>query len=236
MKIISHRGAAGLELENTIASIRAGRKSGADAIEVDVRLTKDGVFVLSHDATLRRVSAARLTVQQSTAAELRTVNLHNGEPVALLTEALQAAGDMPLFIEPKASGWAKPLAKLLQTGTYHCDITVIGIDHEELHRFHKLMPDIPTYLVQRFNPIDVMQALQDAKRHKFTGICLNFWLLNPLTYWRAKRNGLDVGVYTVDWAWMARFLWKLFPDITITTNHPRHIVALRSTLQNRVSG
>lgn len=233
MKIISHRGAAGLELENTLASISAGRTSGVDGIEIDVRLSKDGVFVLSHDASLRRVGNTNLVISQTPAATLQAVTLKNGEQLATLAQALTAAQDMPLFIEAKGSGWAEPLARQLQTAAYHCDITVIAIDHAELHRFHALLPDIPTYLVQRFNPIDVMQALEDASRYRFTGICLNFWLLNPLTYWRAKRMGLDIGVYTVDWRWIARFLWKLFPDITITTNHPRQLLAVRRSLQSR---
>lgn len=233
MKIISHRGAAGLELENTLASIKAGRTSGVDAIEIDVRLTRDGEFVLSHDASLRRVSKSNLVISQTTYKELRSAKLKNGESIVLLREALLAVGDTPLFIEAKASGWAKALTKELKSSPYHCDITVIARNHESLHQFHTRMPHIPTYLVQRFNPMDVMQALDDARRYRFTGICLNFWLLNPLTYWRAKRNGLAVSVYTVDWQWMARFLWKLFPDITITTNHPRQLLSVRTALLNK---
>ena len=88
------------------------------------------------------------------------------------------------------------------------------------------MPNLPTYLVQRFNPIDVFQALEDARRYHFTGICLNFWLLNPYTYWRAKKYGLEVGAYTVNWRWMARFVWKLFPETIITTNRPDKLRSL----------
>lgn len=56
MKIIGHRGAAGLALENTLESLRAGINAGAHSIEFDVRLTKDGEVVLCHDSDLKKIS------------------------------------------------------------------------------------------------------------------------------------------------------------------------------------
>ena len=226
MKIIGHRGAAGLALQNSLAAIAAGRESGADAIEIDVRLTADNHFVLCHNANTRAVAGKTLSIRDNTREALVALTLKNGEPLAPLEDALLAVGDTPLFVEAKGAGWASQLAKTLKTAEYHCDVTVIALDHLELHRFSELMPNLPTYLVQRFNPIDVFQALEDARRYRFTGICLNFWLLNPYTYWRAKKYGLEVGAYTVNWRWMARFVWKLFPETIITTNRPDKLRSL----------
>ena len=55
---IAHRGAASLAPENTLAAARLAWELGADAWEFDVRITKDGVPILMHDATLRRTTDA----------------------------------------------------------------------------------------------------------------------------------------------------------------------------------
>jgi hypothetical protein len=56
---------------------------------------------------------------------------------------------------------------------------------------------------------------------------MNFWILNPLTYWLARRRNLEIIVYTVNSAWIAGFLSVLFPRISITTDHPNQMQFLR---------
>ena len=56
MKIIGHRGAAGLELENTLPSIRMAIELGVDGVEFDVRITADRQLVLCHDDNTSRMS------------------------------------------------------------------------------------------------------------------------------------------------------------------------------------
>ena len=227
MKIIGHRGAAGLALENTQASILAARAAGVDAIEIDVRLTSDQKLVVCHDASLRRMSDNKASISDETLADLRAITLHNGEQLLTLQQALSASADTPLLIEAKGSGWATALARVVKTLEPE-KVAVIARDQNELHAFHELAPKFSTYLVQRFNPIDVLQALEDARRHGFTGVDLNFWLLNPVTYLLARRYGLEIIVYTVNFVWIARFLARFFPDISITTNHPHRMQFLRS--------
>lgn len=53
--VIGHRGAPYAHRENTLASLRSALEAGADAVEIDVRLTRDGTPVLLHDATLDRL-------------------------------------------------------------------------------------------------------------------------------------------------------------------------------------
>ncbi|MHB2169546.1 glycerophosphodiester phosphodiesterase [Alsobacter sp. R-9] len=55
--VIAHRGASALAPENSTESFRAALTAGADAIETDVRLTRDGVVVCFHDSTLARLAA-----------------------------------------------------------------------------------------------------------------------------------------------------------------------------------
>lgn len=222
MKIISHRGAAGLALENTLASVRAGIESGADAIEIDVRLTADGSFVLCHDSSLRRVGGSSRRICDQTLHEILSQQLKNGEPPATLEEVLKLSRNTTLLVEAKGDKWASALATIIRTHVSQ-HIIVIALNVTELAKFSQLSPNTETYLVERFNPVDFMQALRDARTYGFTGIDMNFWLLNPLTYWLANRYKLTVVVYTVNWLWIARFLRRLFPDVIITTDRP-HIV------------
>ena len=53
---VSHRGAAGIAPENTLSAVKAGVSAGAPFIEIDIRLTSDGVPVLMHDGTLDRTT------------------------------------------------------------------------------------------------------------------------------------------------------------------------------------
>lgn len=223
MKIIGHRGAAGLALENTIASIKAARKAGVDAIEFDIRLTADHQFVLCHDQTLSRISEHEHVVKEAALEHIKEVMLHNGERLPTLADALEAAGNTPVVIEAKGSGWASHLASFLDSYP-PLDATVISFNHRELGKFAKLSPGIPVYAIERTKPFD---AIQFAKQNGFTGVDMNFWLLNPLTYWMARRKKLDIIVYTVNFRWIAWFLSVLFPEIAITTNHPHLMQHLR---------
>jgi glycerophosphoryl diester phosphodiesterase len=68
--IIAHRGASAFAPENTAAAFRLAVEAGADGVEFDVRLAKDGVPVVIHDATLERTAGTRSTVADATSDEL----------------------------------------------------------------------------------------------------------------------------------------------------------------------
>ena len=73
--IIGHRGASALAPENTLAAFARALDDGADGIELDVRLAKDGVPVVIHDATLRRTGLTSGEVAQMTSEQLANVNV-----------------------------------------------------------------------------------------------------------------------------------------------------------------
>ena len=70
----AHRGGAALRPENTIASFDYGLSLGADGLELDVHLSRDGVVVVHHDATLERTTSGRARVSDLTADELARVD------------------------------------------------------------------------------------------------------------------------------------------------------------------
>ncbi|MEU9981278.1 glycerophosphodiester phosphodiesterase [Streptomyces sp. NPDC050856] len=100
---VAHRGDPYRVRENTLASIRSAIRRGADAVEIDVRLTRDGVPVLLHDDSLRRLWRVDRPLAGLTLAEVRELTGPQGVPT--LREALLAAGDHRLMIDlPGATG------------------------------------------------------------------------------------------------------------------------------------
>ena len=73
--IIAHRGASALAPENTLAAFQKAIDDGADGIELDVRIVKDGVPVVFHDSTLARMVGRENTVSSFTAEELQTFDV-----------------------------------------------------------------------------------------------------------------------------------------------------------------
>ena len=230
MKIIGHRGAAGLALENTLESIKAAIEAGVDAIEFDVRITKDGKLVLSHDRHLGRVSKKSARITESSLAILRKVKLNNGKAIVTLSEAIKNTKEIPLIIEPKESDWATPLANFLRAQEDISNCKVISFNHDELHAFHTLLPKVPVFALEHTKPFEVIRV---AKTLGFTGIDINFWLLNPLTYYLARYHKLEIIVYTVNRPWIAKFLNFLYPGISITTDVPDQLQFLRKVKRRR---
>jgi glycerophosphoryl diester phosphodiesterase len=68
--IVGHRGASGRLPENTLLAFRGAFEDGADGVELDVRLSADGIPVVAHDVTLRRVAGLRGRIADHSAAEL----------------------------------------------------------------------------------------------------------------------------------------------------------------------
>ena len=79
---IAHRGCQSLAPENTLASFICAARLGLQAIETDVRLSKDGVIVCAHDASLKRMFGVKRKVSDLTADELRGLVPTNGNGLA----------------------------------------------------------------------------------------------------------------------------------------------------------
>ncbi|MGW4804167.1 glycerophosphodiester phosphodiesterase [Kitasatospora sp. NPDC004272] len=112
VRAVAHRGDPYLHRENTLPAVSAALAAGADAVEVDVQLTRDGVPVLLHDHTLERLWNDRRRIDRVTLAELEEVAAP-GLRIPTLDEALRsiaAAGRARLMIDldedgPVAATW-----------------------------------------------------------------------------------------------------------------------------------
>jgi len=79
-QIMAHRGACGYAPENTIPSFKLAIEQGADGVELDIQLTKDGEIVVIHDETIDRTSNGKGWVKDYTFAELRQFNFNKTHP------------------------------------------------------------------------------------------------------------------------------------------------------------
>jgi glycerophosphoryl diester phosphodiesterase len=221
MKIIGHRGAAGLALENTLPSLELARLLGVDAIEFDVRKTKDNQLILCHDADLSDISSSDKKINTLTKEQLQKIILSDDQSsVPSLQDALKMCDKIPVLIELKETGCAELLLAVLEKFP-NSDVTVLSFKLSELAYLRRLRPDMKLYGLERTKPFDIIQY---ARELRLNGIGLNFWLLNPLTYWLAKRHSLDIFVYTVNSKLLGKFIGLLYPKVAVCTNHPEFFI------------
>ena len=97
--IFGHRGASAHAPENTISSFELALVQGADAIELDVKLSSDGVVVVHHDDTVDRTTNGTGRIKDLTLAELKTLDAGSffsekfkGEKIPTLEEVFEAVG------------------------------------------------------------------------------------------------------------------------------------------------
>ncbi len=150
--IVGHRGAAGEELENTLASVERALADGVDMIEVDLQLTADGKLVVFHDETLERLAGGdrrqvgRLTWRQLEAIRLRAPGRAETHRIPRLEELLAAVPDAtPLNLEAKihharAASFARRLLAVLAGRR---QILVSSFDWGVLGELRRLANDLP---------------------------------------------------------------------------------------------
>ena len=95
--VFAHRGGSALAPENTMAAFDNGLAHGADGVELDVHLSRDGGVVVHHDRTLDRTTRLRGPIAERTTGELRTA------AVPTLAEVLARHRDVRVIVELKVN-------------------------------------------------------------------------------------------------------------------------------------
>ncbi|SRR5581483_1781778 len=118
--IFAHRGASAHAPENTLASFELALAQGADAVELDAKLSADGEVVVFHDTTLDRTTDGTGRLAQKTLAELRSLDAGSffsekfrGEKIPLLSEVFEAVGKR-LFINVELTNYSTPRDQLVE--------------------------------------------------------------------------------------------------------------------------
>jgi glycerophosphoryl diester phosphodiesterase len=100
----AHRGASAELPENTLVAFRRALDLGADALETDAHLTRDGHLVLSHDDTGERAAGVRRAIRDCTLAEVKAWDLGRGARMPTLAEALLEVPDVTFNVDAKPEG------------------------------------------------------------------------------------------------------------------------------------
>jgi glycerophosphoryl diester phosphodiesterase len=141
--VISHAACGGHAPENTLAGIREALRIGADAIEIDVQASADGVPVLMHDLTVDRSTDGSGEVAKLTLEQLRALDA-GGEPVPTLVEVLRLTiGKALLVIEIKQPGVEEHVAHAIQECDALQDVMVWSFFPQALASMRSVEPRIP---------------------------------------------------------------------------------------------
>lgn len=141
MEWIAHRGAAFAAPENSLAAFEAAIDEGCDRIELDVQVTRDGVAIVSHDATTEREGDRKVEIEFATWDEVRTVRLRNGETVPSFEQACDVIGDRAtLDVELKAitDQAARQVLNVLRAHGTEQDALVTSFDAPVLRRMKSM--------------------------------------------------------------------------------------------------
>jgi glycerophosphoryl diester phosphodiesterase len=138
MDIIAHRGASHDAPENTLASVRLGWAQGADAVEVDVRQSRDGHIVVIHDAHTRRTAGVTRRVSTQTLAELRAYEVGRWKHPRFAQERIPTLAEVietippgkRLLVEIKSGPECLPqfVDTMKRSGNAASQIVTIGFD------------------------------------------------------------------------------------------------------------
>ncbi|MFB7877205.1 MULTISPECIES: glycerophosphodiester phosphodiesterase [unclassified Nocardia] len=165
--VVAHRGASGTRPEHTLAAYELALQEGADGVECDVRLTRDGHLVCVHDRTVDRTSDATGLISELTLAELQDMNFGTAEQpqgVLALADLISLVLDWrsrptKLFIETKhpvrygALVENKVLAELQRFGIAtpasadHSRAVVMSFAATAVWRIRRAAPLLPTVLL-----------------------------------------------------------------------------------------
>ncbi len=142
MDVYAHRGACVAWPENTLEAFGAAVADGADAIETDLRLARDGTIVLVHDEDFLRVAGDPRRVADLTSEEIGALRVGRRCAVPQLEELLElASGRVRLNLEIKARGVGAALARRL--GPRSDGVLVTCSDPSELRALRAERPGIP---------------------------------------------------------------------------------------------
>ncbi len=148
-RVIGHRGAAALAPENTWASFDAALRVGVDAVETDVRATRDGVLVLLHDAALDRTTDGTGLVHETPWSVVRALDAgawfdeaFRGARVPRLRETLACYGERThLVLEIKQAGLISAVLALVQEMALLDRVTFTAFDFARVHVLKAAAPE-----------------------------------------------------------------------------------------------
>ncbi|MDO4478601.1 MAG: glycerophosphodiester phosphodiesterase family protein [Lachnospiraceae bacterium] len=237
-EITAHRGINHHAVENTLEAFDDAIKSGyADRIEMDVQMTKDGVVVINHDATLNRVAGIDKAICDMTYEEVAAVTLKgtdvNGQPVtgkiATLEEVLTLCKDRTtLNIETKPFAETPDLeaetVRIIKEFDMEDDVVITSLSYPSLSKIKEADPDMKTGFILALG-VGMYYDLPDADFFSVESTFVSSRMINDI-----HMTGKTVSCWTVSDAETATELLNIGVD-DIITNDPEMIYNTRLDYQ-----
>lgn len=206
----AHRGASAYAPENTMSAFKLALEMKADAIELDIHLTRDGHVVVTHDFAVDRTSNGTGFVKDMSLKELQKLDFGSwykpefqGEKIPLLEQVMDLAASTDIFlnIEIKANpglyneGVEKKLVELIKAFSMENRIIISSFNHYCLEEVKRLEPQIKTGILYS----EVMyKPWEYAKGFHADAIHPHHNALHPGTVSNCIKNNVMVNVWTVD--------------------------------------
>jgi glycerophosphoryl diester phosphodiesterase len=143
---IGHRGAKAYKTENTLESFSKAIELGANAIEFDVRRSKDAQLIISHDDNLKKVFGKDVRINEAPLSELKQLT---GNRIATLEEALRFIGGKveKIVVELKEAGYEQLVLALITKENLRERVIVVSFLEEALAHVRNLDATIETGLI-----------------------------------------------------------------------------------------
>ncbi len=239
MLVFGHRGARAYAPMNTLPSFDLALAQGADGVELDVRLTRDGEMIIMHDAKVDSTTNGEGSISDLTLAEIRALDAGSwfgeafkGVQVPTLDEVFETIGRRTrINVEIKADklgsdGVEGKVANAIRRHALQRSIIVSSFNPLTLRRFRRAMPEVPIgYLHSPEEPFflpHLMSGLPHEARHPhFSEIDAKYMA------W-AKQAGYRVNTWTVNDPAKAVELRDLGVDCVITDTPDVILAAVRA--------
>lgn len=241
INVQAHRGASAYAPENTAPSFQLAVQMGADGVENDIRLTKDGVYVLSHDSNISRMSNGKGEIGELTYEELLQYDFgvkagakFKGTKIPTLEEFLEIVKDMNIVnieMKPFAPQEDKPYAftylynALAQYGCVNRTI-ISSFDHTALKELKEAHPDLRTALLYGHG-MTAQETVAFVRRFHADMIHPQIGAVDKKIVDTCRENGIAVNVWTVDSKHDIKRAMKLGVSGIITNVPDRVLIMLR---------
>src|SRR3972149_5853795 len=157
---IGHRGARAYEPENTLRSFKKALEIGVDAVELDVRKTKDNQLVVIHDADVKRTTDGKGFVSELTLKEIKEFSAEKGEKIPTLKEALDFLDKkVKILIELKEAGVEEKVLEAVRKNGLQKNVIITSFLEDALRKIRELDKEVETGLIYATHKNPVKAAL-----------------------------------------------------------------------------
>ena len=225
--IIAHRGSSFTAPENTVTAAKLAWEQNADAVELDIYLSKDNRIMVMHDSNTKRTTGQSYQISETSSDVLRTLDAgswkneqYKGEKIPFLEEMIATVpSNKKMVIEIKCGIEVLPALQQVVDGCGKKDqLIFIAFDWETILATKQLFPSNACYWLSS-SAAEVSAKMNEAAQKGLDGINLNNKIINQETVKKAKELGLEVLSWTIDDPEEAKRLIQLGVS-GITTNRP----------------